>query len=274
MMVHLCILTSLQHINGWEKDCVTAVFNEELLSQSITTLSGVDSWFLLAVRTRAVHGNSTRGFAVHNFSIRPPERELALPLETARRRRRRRRRPWTKFLHGVALQISRSHRKRTQFPRPDARSIATIPTAPWAKRRRRARELRLAAPSIRFVLQAAAAQQRHEHLELSQCGSQPQLHCKPLLATARHMRRYPALQPLAGLDLAPRVPRTPARRLHPARSTPPVLLMREGFPPRPLYQTHVEMLCFLQCFVRRMHGILPKMDKSRNIAADAPLRMP
>ena len=123
-MVHLCILTSLQHINGWEKDCVTAVFNEELPSQSTTTLSGVDSWLLLPVRTRAVHGNSTRGFAAHNFSIRPPERELALPLETARRRRRRRRRPWTKFLHGVALQISRSHRKRTQFPRPDARSIA------------------------------------------------------------------------------------------------------------------------------------------------------
>jgi hypothetical protein len=110
-------------------------------------------------------------------------------------------------------------------------------------------------------------------LELSQCGSPPQVR-KSLLATARHMRRHPALQPLAGLDRAPRVPRTPARRLHPARSTPPVLLMREGFPPRPAYQTHVEMFCFLQCFVRRRHGILPKMDKSSNIAADAPLRVP
>ena len=273
-MVHLCILTGLLHIGGWEKDCVTAVFNEELPFQSTTTLSGVDSWLLLPNRTRALHGYSTRGIAAHNFSIRPLERELDPTLETERRRRRRRLSPQTQFLHGTALQLDRSQRKRTQTFRPDAQSIATIPTAPWAKRRMRARELRLAAPSIRFVLQAAAVQHRHEHSELSQCGSPPQVHHKSLLATARHMRRYPALQPLAGLDRAPRVPRTPARRLHPARSTPPVLLMREGFPPRPMYQTHVEMFCFLQCFVRRRHGILPKMDKSRNIAADAPLRMP
>ena len=85
MMVHFGILTSLQHISGWEKDCVTAVFNEELLSQSTTTLSGVDSWLLLPNRTRALHGYSTRGFAAQISSIRPPEREQALPLETARR---------------------------------------------------------------------------------------------------------------------------------------------------------------------------------------------
>ena len=77
MMVHLCILTSLPHIGGWEKDCATAVFNEELLSQSTTTLSGVDSWLLLPNRTRALHGYSTRGFAAQVSSIRPPERELA-----------------------------------------------------------------------------------------------------------------------------------------------------------------------------------------------------
>ena len=273
-MVHLGIFTSLLHIGGWEKDCGTAIFNEDLPSQLTTTLYGVDSRLPLPHRTQTIHGNSTRGIAAQTSSIRPLERELPIPLETARRRRRRRRRLRTKFLHGTALKLDRSQRKRTQTFRPDAQSIATISTAPWAKRRMRARELRLAAPSIRFVLLAAAVQQRHEHLELSQCGSPPQVR-KSLLATARHMRRYPALQPLAGLDRAPRVPRTPARRPHPARSTPLVLLMREGFPPRPAYQTHVEMFCFLQCFVRRRHGILfPKMDKSSNIAADAPLRVP
>ena len=153
MMVHLCILTSLQHINGWEKDCVTAVFNEELLSQSITTLSGVDSWLLLPVRTRAVHGNSTRGFAAHNFSIRPPDRDPPPPLGAERRRRRRRRSQRTRSLHGIALQMTRSHRNRTQFPRRDARSIAIRPTAPWEFRQMREREPRLAAPSIRPVLQ-------------------------------------------------------------------------------------------------------------------------
>ena len=75
MMVHFGILTSRPHISGWEKDCVTAVFNEELLSQSTTTLSGVDSWLILPNRTRAVHGYSTHGFAAHNFSIRPPDRD-------------------------------------------------------------------------------------------------------------------------------------------------------------------------------------------------------
>ena len=101
MMVHLCILTSLQHISGWEKDCVTAVFNEELLSQLTTTLSGVDSWLILPNRTRAVHGNSTRGFAAQNFSIRPPDRDQPPPLDAERRRRRRRRSQQTRSLHGL-----------------------------------------------------------------------------------------------------------------------------------------------------------------------------
>lgn len=164
MMVHLCILTSLQHINGWEKDCVTAVFNEELLSQSITTLSGVDSWLLLPVRTRAVHGNSTRGFAAHNFSIRPPDRDPPPPLGAERRRRRRRRSQRTRSLHGIALQMTRSHRNRTQFPRRDARSIAIRPTAPWEFRQMREREPRLAAPSIRPVPPTKAAYPHDERL--------------------------------------------------------------------------------------------------------------
>ena len=164
MMVHLCILTSLQHINGWEKDCVTAVFNEELLSQSITTLSGVDSWLLLPVRTRAVHGNSTRGFAAHNFSIRPPDRDPPPPLGAERRRRRRQRSQRTRSLHGIALQMTRSHRNRTQFPRRDARSIAIRPTAPWEFRQMREREPRLAAPSIRPVPPTKAAYPHDERL--------------------------------------------------------------------------------------------------------------
>jgi hypothetical protein len=156
-MVHFCIFTSLLHIGGWEKDCATAIFKEDLPSQLPTTLYGVDSRLPLPHRTQAIHGNSTRGITAQTSSIRPPERELPLPLETARRRRRRRRRTRTKFLHGVALQMSRSHRNRTQFPRPDVRSIANLPKAPWAHRRMRASELRLAAPSIRPMLPAAAA---------------------------------------------------------------------------------------------------------------------
>ena len=163
-MVHLCILTSLMHIGGWEKDCVTAVFNEEPLSQLTTTLSGVDSWLLLPNRTRALYGYSTRGVAAQISSIRPLEREIPLPLETARRRRRRRHSPWTKFQHGIALQLGRSERNRTQFPRPDAQSNATLPTAPWANRRMRASEPRLAAPSIRPMLQATAAYQHDGRL--------------------------------------------------------------------------------------------------------------
>ena len=158
-MVHLGIFTGLLHIGGWEKDCGTAIFNEDLPSQLTTTLYGVDSRLPLPHRTQAIHGNSTRGIAAQTSSIRPPERELPLPLETARRRRRRRRRTRTKFLHGVALQMSRSHRNRTQFPRPYARSIANLPKAPWAHRRMRESELRLAAPSIRPMLQATAAYQ-------------------------------------------------------------------------------------------------------------------
>ena len=164
MMVHLCILTSLQHISGWEKDCVTAVFNEELLSQLTTTLSGVDSWLILPNRTRAVHGNSTRGFAAQNFSIRPPDRDQPPPLDAERRRRRRRRSQQTRSLHGIALQMTRSHRNRTQFPRHDARSIATLPTAPWEFRQMREREPRLAAPSIRPVLPTKAAYPHDERL--------------------------------------------------------------------------------------------------------------
>ena len=163
-MVHLCILTSLLHIGGWEKDCVTVVFNEELPFQSPTTRSGVDSWLLLPDRTRALHGYNTRSFAAQISFIRPLKRETPLPPETIRRRRRRRRSPWTKFQHGIALQLGRSERNRTQFPRPDAQSNATFLTAAWANRRTRESELRLAAPSIRPMLQATAAYQHDGRL--------------------------------------------------------------------------------------------------------------
>ena len=60
--------------------------------------------------------------------------------------------------------MSRSHRNRTQFSRPDARSTANLPKAPWAHRRVRESELRLAAPSIRPVLQATATYQHDGRL--------------------------------------------------------------------------------------------------------------